>query len=327
VTHITRSFSLTVDRSSGISCSRDGLHLEATPLLERSAGPDDAAQWLPRPIDDLNRELSGRYGLPVDIGAKCGGLNAVSGALNRGDIAHAQIAALHLRLPEPPALAKRSSVEDIIDLARQLAASGLLKAYWDEAKHPRWPAGSPDSTGGEFAPAGGADAPRPDATAGAVSSTLRQNNTARTLHVVPSVDRAGEPLATFIVLPPSKAGGVIVQKIVSTDTVNGAVVEQLVGWEAWPVAPGDVATNDPTDDTWKAPPPDETHPSVATVRTITGEARFYEGVTEDDLVNKYGFSIGGSGFSGELLSTKVDPNLPTDNATPPVKRTQTVLKW
>jgi len=33
-------------------------------------------------------------------------------------------------------------------------ASGLLKADWDPAKHPRWPAGSPSGIGGEFAPAG-----------------------------------------------------------------------------------------------------------------------------------------------------------------------------
>ncbi len=44
-----------------------------------------------------------------------------------------------------------------------MRASGLLKADWDPAKHPRWPAGSPGGIGGEFAPAGvasdsGADA-------------------------------------------------------------------------------------------------------------------------------------------------------------------------
>src|SRR5690348_9040710 len=43
-----------------------------------------------------------------------------------------------------------------VDLARALQASGLLKAEWDEEKHPRWPAGSPDSAGGQFAPANAA---------------------------------------------------------------------------------------------------------------------------------------------------------------------------
>jgi hypothetical protein len=324
MTNTERSFGLTIDRSSTLSCSAAGLHLGETPLLERS---EDGSQWRPRAIGDLSRELSKCYGLPVDMTSKVGGLTAVSAALNRGDIAYAQIAVLHLRMPDTPTLEKLTIADETLDLARSLIESGLLKIDWDEAKHPRWPDGSPDSAGGRFAPAGGADVPQPDAAADAAGEAPPPNKTARTLHIAQRPNRYGEPVATFILLPASKAGGVIVQKIVSTDTVNGVVVDQRVGWEAWPVKPGGIATDDATDDTWKAPPPDETHPSIATVRTITGEARFYEGVTEDDLVNKYGFSIGGSGFSGELLSTKVDPNLPTDNATPPVTRTQTVLKW
>lgn len=63
--------------------------------------------------------------------------------------------ALHLQLPDPFPLAKSvHTTGEMIVLARQLRASGLLKADWDPAKHPRWPAGSPDGVGGEFAPAG-----------------------------------------------------------------------------------------------------------------------------------------------------------------------------
>src|SRR4029077_5277361 len=43
---------------------------------------------------------------------------------------------------------------DMVALARQLQASGLLKADWDPLKHPRWPAGTPGSIGGELAPRG-----------------------------------------------------------------------------------------------------------------------------------------------------------------------------
>jgi hypothetical protein len=68
-----------------------------------------------------------------------------------------QIAAIHLQIPDPPPLAKSAlSVADILDLAGQLRASGLLKEDWNPAKHPRWPAGSPGGIGGEFAPAGAA---------------------------------------------------------------------------------------------------------------------------------------------------------------------------
>lgn len=86
---------------------------------------------------------------------KNGGLAAVSRALNRGDLLHAQIATLHLQIPDPPPPTKSpQNAQEIVDLARQLQASGLLKEDWDSSKHPRWPAGSPDSIGGRFAPAG-----------------------------------------------------------------------------------------------------------------------------------------------------------------------------
>lgn len=45
-------------------------------------------------------------------------------------------------------------MQELVGLANELKASGLLKADWDPSKHPRWPAGSPDSTGGQFAPVG-----------------------------------------------------------------------------------------------------------------------------------------------------------------------------
>jgi hypothetical protein len=79
-------------------------------------------------------------------------------ALNRGDLIHAQIATLHLQIPDPPPLTKSAQTpNESIDLARQLRASGLRKQEWDEEKHPRWAAGSPDSVGGQFAPADAAN--------------------------------------------------------------------------------------------------------------------------------------------------------------------------
>ena len=64
-------------------------------------------------------------------------------------------------LPEPisdadlPRIEKRIGPEDrTAKLAFLLRRGGLLKEDWDPEKHPRWPAGSPDGQGGEFAPAG-----------------------------------------------------------------------------------------------------------------------------------------------------------------------------
>jgi hypothetical protein len=60
---------------------------------------------------------------------------------------------LHLQIPDPPALAKGAqSADELVALAKELYASGMLKRDWDPSKHPRWPAGSPDGTGGRFAP-------------------------------------------------------------------------------------------------------------------------------------------------------------------------------
>jgi hypothetical protein len=81
------------------------------------------------------------------------GLAAICRALNRGDLIHAQIATLHLQIPDPPRMEKSGPVgSSTSDLDHVLRASGLLKVEWDEEKHPRWPAGSPDSVGGQFAP-------------------------------------------------------------------------------------------------------------------------------------------------------------------------------
>ncbi len=137
----------------GVFCDADGLLVGEVALLERSADLGEAQGWRPRPLVELNRDLSRCYGLPIEIKAKAGGLETVAQALARGDLAHAQMTALHLRLPDPPDLVKSAGdVEALIDLAHRLDASGLLKGDVDPDLHPHWPAGSPDGVGGQFAP-------------------------------------------------------------------------------------------------------------------------------------------------------------------------------
>jgi len=157
LSQLGRRFALSDVPGSGVSCGENGLFVGTVPLLEQRREPSGSGPWQPRPVPDLNRDLGECYGLPIEFNPKIGGLAAVSRALNRRDLVHAQIATLHLRIPDPPPLTKSpQNAREIIDLARQLRASGLLKADWDPTKHPRWPAGSPDSIGGEFAPAGAA---------------------------------------------------------------------------------------------------------------------------------------------------------------------------
>lgn len=160
MTRFARYFRLTNERESGISCNEHGLFVGGTPLLQRDRSPGIAANWQPRPQPDLERELGKRYGLPVAMDGKIAGLKVVARALEQGNLTRARIAALHLRLPNPPELMKTARTGGaVIDLARRLQASGLLKENWNPGKHPRWPAGSDGGVGGQFAPsdAAGAD--------------------------------------------------------------------------------------------------------------------------------------------------------------------------
>jgi hypothetical protein len=158
MTLIGRRFSLSTERGCGVFCSENGLFIGEVPMLERTRRSDGALEWRTRPALDLNRDLSARYGLPIEISSKIERLAAIAKALNRGDLVYALIATPHLEFPDPPDLTKSAlRGGSIVDLSRGLQASGLLKADWDPSKHPRWPTGSAGGIGGEFAPAGGTD--------------------------------------------------------------------------------------------------------------------------------------------------------------------------
>ena len=129
---ISRFFRLSVE---GVRCDESGLFVGGAPMLERSTRPGGREGWAPRPAAALNRDLGARYGFPVDASAKQGGLAVAAQALERSDLALAQIAALLLQFPEPPSLTKDSSAQGAAALARQLIECGLLKADWDSANH------------------------------------------------------------------------------------------------------------------------------------------------------------------------------------------------
>jgi hypothetical protein len=79
-----------------------------------------------------------RLRLAGRLRSKAAGLACAARALDRGDVALAQIAAVLLRLPDPSPLGKADlSAEAIKTLAAELIWSGLLKGDWDPDKHPR----------------------------------------------------------------------------------------------------------------------------------------------------------------------------------------------
>jgi len=156
------SFARTFRLHSGaIECDADGLRVGGVALLARDA----KGSWTRRDGSELNRELSKLYGLPLDCERKGRALDAVAAALTNGELARAQIGALLLRFPDPPASA--SGHADGLEKRRLvdgLVVGGLLKADadWDD-KHPR--AGAPPNPGWFASTQGapGADAPKPDA--------------------------------------------------------------------------------------------------------------------------------------------------------------------
>ncbi len=86
-------------RPGAMECDVDGLRVGGVALLARDA----KGAWTRRDGGELNRELSKLYGLPLDCERKGGALDAVAAALTNGELARAQIGALLLRLPDPPA--------------------------------------------------------------------------------------------------------------------------------------------------------------------------------------------------------------------------------
>jgi muramidase (phage lysozyme) len=181
----------------GVFCDADGLLVGEVALLERSSDVGDAQAWRPRPLAELNRDLSRCYGLPIEITTKAGALESIARALGRGDLVHAQMTALHLRLPDPPDLVKSAGdVQALIDLARRLDASGLLKGEFDPDLHPHWPAGSPGGVGGQFAPkdAGGG------AAAASKPKRRRKSGAGRTYS--PAQQEANRAVAELVLAKP-----------------------------------------------------------------------------------------------------------------------------
>jgi hypothetical protein len=144
-----RTFSLTTDAGNeGVSCCANGVFVGGVPLLARE-GVGAASVWNTRPIAELNEALSTRYRLPIDVSAKAAALELLANAFNRDDYAFAAIVAVQLQFSNPPPLGKCVETDEEQRRAIELYRSGLLKADWDPAKHPR--AGAPPNPGW-FAP-------------------------------------------------------------------------------------------------------------------------------------------------------------------------------
>jgi hypothetical protein len=162
----TRTFKL---RAGGVECDANGLRVGGAQLLESVGAPSGVRNWRPLAQSEIDRVLSQVYVAGICASDKRRGLAVVAEALNKGELARAQIAALLLRLPDPD-LGKLDPNARGEELAC-LRESGLLAKDWDEANHPRtgtppnpgWFAPKDDSGTAEpegGRPSGGAESPR-----------------------------------------------------------------------------------------------------------------------------------------------------------------------
>ena len=140
------------DRNLGLCCTEEGLFLGRTPLIERRGGA-----YVVRPRADLDRLFGRAYASEATAARVSSGLASVAIALGQGNLALAQITAVHLRLPDLRDTVARAALEaEDLSIKRGSAA-------WDEARHPR--TGTPPNPGW-FAPNAGAEArSRPTQTA------------------------------------------------------------------------------------------------------------------------------------------------------------------
>lgn len=135
--------------SLGVSCTPDGLFLGRTALVERRG-----ARYSVRSRRDVERLLLRAYGSSeVVIERLMPRLGYVAAALGERNLCLAQIAALHLCLPDlfdPIARAVLEAEDTVLKASQQ--DEGLARSGWDPAEHPR--AGVPPNPGW-FAPTGG----------------------------------------------------------------------------------------------------------------------------------------------------------------------------
>jgi hypothetical protein len=143
-------------RDRGLSCDRDGLRLGGYALVDASTGLHGRRVYRPRSLAAINAALSIGYGSEVDFASRMPGLRQAALYLSEGKWALAQIAALHLRMPDLPDAA---------------AAARLRKAEMLLRYNPNHRSAGPG--GGQFTAAGGVEAP--GAPAAAASDADKKN--------------------------------------------------------------------------------------------------------------------------------------------------------
>ena len=121
-------------RNGAVECDEEGLRIAGADLLEKRV-VGTRTFWRVGPLSVVENSLMHAYGQKIDAGRKLGALRAVANALEAGDVALAQVAALMLRLPDPPSPLLQASKANALDTA--LHENGWLLKTWEPDQHPR----------------------------------------------------------------------------------------------------------------------------------------------------------------------------------------------
>jgi hypothetical protein len=143
----------------GLACTKDGLVLGRTSLVERRE-----RRFFVREKSEIERLLRRAYRTDLRVDRLMPGLATVASALNANDPCLACIAAVHLRLPDLPDRTARDDMEaeDILIKSSNWKSAQptreFHKASPDDPEHPGWPAGTEGGLGGKFRPKDGSEA-------------------------------------------------------------------------------------------------------------------------------------------------------------------------
>jgi hypothetical protein len=185
----------------GLACTKDGLVLGRTPLVERRD-----RRFFVREKGEIEQLLRRAYRTDLAADRLMPGLAIVASALNANDRGLACIAAVHLRLPDLPDRTARDDMEAEDVLIRSSIWDSapppceIHKASPDDPKHPGWPAGTAGGIGGEFRPKDGSEAGLTQEIKDRINRRKFRLNMVATLHIgveavanlIPGVDIAAD---------------------------------------------------------------------------------------------------------------------------------------
>jgi len=117
----------------GLRCEDTGLSLAGAPLLRASI-----AGFAPRQNDEIGFLIKAAYGREIDASKLPPRLGEIAGALNRGDLGRAMIAAVHLRLPDLSWAAAVRIAKDVTSGALYNPLVGEAVNYHANYVRPYW---------------------------------------------------------------------------------------------------------------------------------------------------------------------------------------------